>query len=109
MNVTVHGMAVEVTLSRSNILDLLAILDDGVKMGGLRRSTESGLMLSITPQENEVHYKDRPNPQGRGYKHGRQEPIKTLSREEVKAKHSRNLSLLSGNGGRKKVTRRRSS
>lgn len=59
---------VTVSLSRRNLLDLLAILDvrasqkEGerrITSGSIHRYQEDGAFLRVTPEEDDLHYADR--------------------------------------------------
>lgn len=58
---------VTVTLSRRNLLDLLAILDtrkmrkegERASSGSIHRYQEDGAFLCVTPEEDDLHYADR--------------------------------------------------
>lgn len=58
MNVTLQDKHLVVTLSRRNVESLLAQLDSG-RENFLQRSTESGVVVTVIPEEDDVHYRDR--------------------------------------------------
>lgn len=71
MNITVHPNkehpnAVYVSLSRRNLKDLLAMLDQ--KQAGYLGRKDGELVIRVEPQEDEAHYKDRKNEAGPGFK-----------------------------------------
>jgi hypothetical protein len=60
MNATTNGTQVFVTLSRRNLLHLLAVLDDpGVLNKSLVRRTEDGVHLTVVAEQDHIHYDER--------------------------------------------------
>lgn len=61
-----HPNAVYISLSRRNLKDLLSMLDQ--KNLGVLARKDGELTIRVEPQEDEIHYKDRENPAGPGFK-----------------------------------------
>lgn len=65
MNVKINGAAAYVTLSRRNLLTLLAKLDGNPSLSErtIHRVNEDGDVLQVTAEEDDIHYgKRRPGP-----------------------------------------------
>ncbi len=67
MKISRVGSVAEVSLSRKNLTDLLAMLDDPKHSSKalVRYDKESATMLYVKAEEDETHYVERPA--GRGY------------------------------------------